>query len=180
MSADFSNYRHLTESFPHEMVTQSHVEDIQLPGSAGTLALIRLDNHEDKRPNTLGPGSLIAFGEAVSAQYSRAESGEISALGVTGKPGVFAAGADIVSARELSETQHGIALAELGHTVFNLLEDFPLPTFGFINGSASAEVWRSHCRLITAPSPPPLKRLVSLRHSWVWSPDGAVSTACPS
>lgn len=136
MSADFSNYRHLTESFPHEMVTQSHVEDIQLPGSAGTLALIRLDNHEDKRPNTLGPGSLIAFGEAVSAQYSRAESGEISALGVTGKPGVFAAGADIVSARELSETQHGIALAELGHTVFNLLEDFPLPTFGFINGSA--------------------------------------------
>ncbi|NDK30409.1 3-hydroxyacyl-CoA dehydrogenase [Nesterenkonia sp. Hz 6-5] len=136
MSADFSHYRHLTESFPHEMVTHSHVEDVELPGNAGTLALIRLDNNEDKRPNTLGPGSLIAFGEAVSAQYARAESGEIAALGVTGKPGVFAAGADIVSARELSDTQHGIALAQLGHDVFNLVEDFPLPTFGFINGSA--------------------------------------------
>ncbi|WP_407938601.1 3-hydroxyacyl-CoA dehydrogenase NAD-binding domain-containing protein [Nesterenkonia haasae] len=136
LSADFSHYRHLTESFPHEMVTHSHVEDVELPGNAGTLALIRLDNNEDKRPNTLGPGSLIAFGEAVSAQYARAESGEIAALGVTGKPGVFAAGADIVSARELSDTQHGIALAQLGHDVFNLVEDFPLPTFGFINGSA--------------------------------------------
>lgn len=136
MPADLSNYRHLTESFPHETVTHAQVEDITLPGDAGTLALIRMDNHEHKRPNTLGPGSLIALGEAVAAQYARAESGEIAALAVTGKSGVFAAGADIVSARELTEAHHGIALAELGHDVFNLLEDFPLPTFGFINGSA--------------------------------------------
>lgn len=136
MSADFSHYRHLTDSFPHETVTHSRVEDITLPGDTGTLALIRLDNDEDKRPNTLGPGSLISFGEALNAQHERAEAGEIVALAVTGKPGVFAAGADIVSARELTEGAHGIALAQLGHEVFNLLEDFPLPTFGFVNGSA--------------------------------------------
>ncbi|WP_192892599.1 3-hydroxyacyl-CoA dehydrogenase NAD-binding domain-containing protein [Nesterenkonia natronophila] len=136
MPAEFSRYRHLTENFQHELITQANVEDVNLPGDSGTLALIRLDNHEEKRPNTLGPGSLIAFGEAVSAQYARAESGEIAALGIIGKPGVFAAGADIVSARELTETQHGIDLAELGHDVFNLVEDFPLPTFAFVNGSA--------------------------------------------
>ncbi|TLP73206.1 3-hydroxyacyl-CoA dehydrogenase [Nesterenkonia sphaerica] len=95
-----------------------------------------MDNGDQKRPNTLGPGSLIALGEAVSEQADRARSGEITALAITGKPGVFAAGADIVSARSLTESQHGIELAELGHTVFNLVEDFPAPTFAFINGSA--------------------------------------------
>ncbi len=136
MSADFSRYRHLTENFPHEELTHSLVEDVELPEGAGTMALIRLDNQLEKRPSTLGPGSLIAFGEAVAGQQVRAESGEIAALGIIGKTGVFAAGADIVSARELTESQHGIDLAELGHDAYNLVEDFPAPTFAFINGTA--------------------------------------------
>ena len=136
MSADFSRYRHLTENFPHETLTHAQVEDVQLPDGAGTLALIRLDNHQPKRPSTLGPGSLVEFGEAIASQYGRAESGEIAALGVIGKPGTFVAGADIVSAQQLTDSQHGLALAELGHDAFNLLEDFPAPTFAFINGTA--------------------------------------------
>ncbi|WP_120005231.1 3-hydroxyacyl-CoA dehydrogenase NAD-binding domain-containing protein [Nesterenkonia muleiensis] len=136
MSADFSRYRHLTENFPHETLTHSRVEDVQLPDGVGILALIRLDNGHQKRPSTLGPGSLVEFGEAIASQYARAESGEIAALGVIGKPGTFVAGADIVSAQQLTDPQHGVALAELGHDAFNLLEDFPAPTFAFINGTA--------------------------------------------
>lgn len=136
MSQDFSRFNHLTEVFETEVVTRSRVEDIELPAGAGTLALIRLDNDSQKRPSTLGPASLIEFGETVAAQYSRAESGDIVGLGIIGKPGVLVAGADIVGAQQLKDSAHGIALAELGHQAYNLVEDFPAPTFAFINGTA--------------------------------------------
>ncbi|MCT1607118.1 3-hydroxyacyl-CoA dehydrogenase NAD-binding domain-containing protein [Nesterenkonia massiliensis] len=136
MTSDFSRFTALTESFPHETVTHSRVEDVALPHGAGTLALIRLDNDHPKRPNTLGPGSLIEFGEAVAAQLPRAQAGEISGLAVIGQPGVLAAGADIVSARELTDPDQGRGLADLGHEAYNLLEDFPVPTFAFISGTA--------------------------------------------
>lgn len=136
MTQDFSAYAHLPQEFDAEVVTHSRIEDVQLPAGAGTLALIRLDNDSEKRPSTLGPASLIEFGEAVASQYSRAESGEIVGLGIIGKPGVLVAGADIVGAQQLKETAHGIALAELGHQAYDLVEDFPAPTFAFINGTA--------------------------------------------
>ncbi|GAA4833541.1 3-hydroxyacyl-CoA dehydrogenase NAD-binding domain-containing protein [Garicola koreensis] len=136
MTQDFSAYAHLPQEFDAEVVTHSRIEDVQLPAGAGTLALIRLDNDSEKRPSTLGPASLIEFGEAVASQYSRAESGEIVGLGIIGKPGVLVAGADIVGAQQLKETAHGIALAELGHQAYDLVEDFPAPTFVFINGTA--------------------------------------------
>lgn len=136
MSQDFSRFAHLPEVFEAELVTHSRIEDVELPGGAGTLALIRLDNDSEKRPSTLGPASLIEFGEAVASQYSRADSGEIVGLGITGKSGVLAAGADIVSAQQLTDAAHSIALAELGHQAYNLVEDFPAPTFAFINGTA--------------------------------------------
>lgn len=136
MSHDFSAYAHLRREFDTEVVTHSRVEDVELPAGAGTLALIRLDNDSEKRPSTLGPASLIEFGEAVASQYPRAESGEIVALGIIGKPGVLVAGADIVGAQQLKETAHGIGLAELGHQAYNLVEDFPAATFAFINGTA--------------------------------------------
>ena len=136
MSHDFSAYAHLRQEFDAEVVTHSRVADVQLPAGAGTLALIRLDNDSEKRPSTLGPASLIEFGETVASQYSRAETGEIVGLGIIGKPGVLVAGADIVGAQQLKETAHGIGLAELGHQAYALLEDFPAPTFAFINGTA--------------------------------------------
>lgn len=136
MSQDFSRFTHLPQVFETEVVTHSRVEDVELPAGAGTLALIRLDNDSEKRPSTLGPASLIEFGEAVASQYSRAQSGEIVGLGIIGKPGVLVAGADIVGAQQLKEAEHGIALAELGHQAYNLVEDFPAPTFAFINGTA--------------------------------------------
>ncbi|NLS08778.1 3-hydroxyacyl-CoA dehydrogenase [Nesterenkonia sp. MY13] len=136
MSEDFSRFTQLTEDFPQEVLTYSRVEDVELPDGAGTLALIRLDNQQGKRPNTLGPGSLIEFGKAVASQYERAESGEIVGLGVIGKAGALAAGADIVSAQGLTSADQGVGLAELGHYSYNLLADFPAPTFGFINGTA--------------------------------------------
>ena len=86
----------LAAMFPDEVVTKCPVRDITLPGGAGTLALITLDNGFDHtRPNTFGPNSLAALRTAVEGIAARAAAGEIVAAAVTGKPFIFAVGADL-------------------------------------------------------------------------------------
>ncbi|GAB3189558.1 3-hydroxyacyl-CoA dehydrogenase NAD-binding domain-containing protein [Nesterenkonia suensis] len=133
---DFSGYAELAEAFADEVRTHSRVEDVALPDGGGTLALIRLDNDDDRRPTTLGPNSLIAFGEAVASQLPRAESGEIVGLALIGKPGYLVAGADLGAVNRIESADLARQMAELGHQAYSLLEDFPVPSFAFINGTA--------------------------------------------
>ena len=133
---DFSAFHELAAAFGDEVITRSRTEDVTLPHGAGTLALIRLNNDDERRPTTLGPNSLIEFGEAVAAQIHRAESGEISGLAVIGKPGYLVAGADLGAVNRIESAEQGRSMAELGHQAYALLEDFPSPTFAFINGTA--------------------------------------------
>jgi len=89
----------LTSVFPGEVITRALVRDVQLPAGAGTMALITLDNgHDHTRPNTFGPAGLIALRDALDEVAGRAETGDIAAVGVTGKPFIFAAGADLAVA----------------------------------------------------------------------------------
>jgi hypothetical protein len=98
-SIDFSP---LIEASSDEVITHAYVNDVDLP-SGGTLALITLDNGKDhKRPNTLGPRSLESLYKAISSQKERAAVGEIQALAITGKPWIFAAGADLSKVGELA------------------------------------------------------------------------------
>src|SRR6185437_380052 len=81
--------------FPDEVVTRAIVRDVDL-GKPGVLALITLDNgHDHTKPNTFGPQGLLALGAALDAVAARAAAGEIAAVGVTGKPFILAAGADL-------------------------------------------------------------------------------------
>lgn len=133
----FAPYRELAALFPDEVVTQAEVTDVDLPGDAGTLALITLDNHAGpKRPTTLGPNTLIGLGRVLDTQADRARSGELAAVAITGKPGFLAAGADLGSVSSLKQGAEGRLLAQLGHDVYNVLTDFPVPSFAFINGLA--------------------------------------------
>src|ERR1700735_4557351 len=86
----------LTEdAFPGEVVTRAIVRDVDL-GAAGTLALITLDNgHDHTKPSTFGPQGLLSLNAALDAVAARAAAGEIAAVGVTGKPFILAAGADL-------------------------------------------------------------------------------------
>ncbi|QCO96781.1 3-hydroxyacyl-CoA dehydrogenase [Arthrobacter sp. 24S4-2] len=131
----YTDYRELAGLVPHETITHSRLREIQLPG-AGTFALVTLDNLIDRKPTTLGPKSLIELGTLLGKLRERAESGEIAAVGITGKPGCLAAGADLSVLRTLKDPQMGRTMARLGHQVYAALAAIPVPTFAFINGTA--------------------------------------------
>ena len=126
----------LTELSADEVVTHSYVRDVPLP-SGGVLALITLDNGRDHtRPSTLGPATLHEFGATLDAVRSRASSGEIAAIAVTGKPYFLAAGADLSKVSAIPSREVARELARLGHAVLGKLHDAPVPTFVFVNGLA--------------------------------------------
>ena len=116
-----------------ERVTAAHLRAVALPGDAGTLGLITLDNGEDHtKPNTFGPRSLIALNAAIDAALA---DSSIDAIGVTGKPFILAAGADLMSIAGGGPDAVRI-VAELGHAVFRKLGEGGKPSFGFVNGLA--------------------------------------------
>jgi len=121
---------------PDEVVTHSFVKDIAISGGK-TLALITLDNGKDHtRPNTLGPKTLLQFAEVLDAQKARAGKGEIAGVAVTGKPFIFAAGADLSKVSDLPDRETGKQMAQLGHYALGKLSDLGVPSFVFINGLA--------------------------------------------
>ncbi|MGW4404415.1 3-hydroxyacyl-CoA dehydrogenase NAD-binding domain-containing protein [Nonomuraea sp. NPDC004702] len=117
-----------------EVVTKALVRDVPLPGGAGTMALITLDNGFDHtKPNTFGPHGLFALEEALSRI---AERTDLAAVGVTGKPFIFAVGADLKGAAAVASREEAEAIGALGHHVFRRLGELPIPTFAFVNGAA--------------------------------------------
>ena len=120
-----------------EVVTHAHVRDIALPGGAGTMALVTLDNGFDHtKPNTFGPQSIANVRAAIEALQVRAEAGEIQAVGITGKPFIFAVGADLKAVSQAAEREMALGVARAGHHAFGAIMDLPVPTFAFVNGAA--------------------------------------------
>ena len=120
---------------PDEVVTKSlHREvDLSLFGFKGTLSLITLDNGLDHtRPNTLGPESL----QQIEAAFLAAESSNSAAIAITGKPFIFAAGADLSALPFVAKKEQALAMGKYGHDVFKKFGRSKKPTFAFINGLA--------------------------------------------
>jgi len=119
-----------------EVVTHSFVRDIRL-GSGRTLALVTLDNGKDHtRPNTLGPVTLAELAATLDGLATRAASGEIDAIGITGKPYILAAGADLSQIEALESREDALRIAEMGHWALSKIGEAGVPSFAFINGLA--------------------------------------------
>jgi len=117
-----------------EVVTEAKSRDVALPLGAGTMVLVTLDNGLDhNRPNTFGPKSLASLNTALDAALDR---DDVVAVGVTGKPFILAAGADLSGLSGLGGRDDAKMIAQIGHGVFRKLGDGAKPTFGFINGLA--------------------------------------------
>ncbi|CAN5273626.1 3-hydroxyacyl-CoA dehydrogenase NAD-binding domain-containing protein [soil metagenome] len=120
-----------------ERVAHALVRDVTLPGDAGTLALVTIDNGLDHtKPTTLGPAGLAELHAALLGLQRRALAGEIVAVGVTGKPYYLAAGADLTAVTAISDVSEARRVAEAGHTTYRLLGEMGVPTFAYVNGAA--------------------------------------------
>ena len=97
----------------------------------GPVALVTIDNGAGwETPNTFGRAALESLGETLD----RVEGGDWRGLLLTGKPFVFAAGADMTQFpginRELA-LEGGLA----GHDLFGRLRELPFPTLAAVNGA---------------------------------------------
>ena len=121
--------------FENEVVTAAKVRYLRVPGLAGEFALITLDNgHDHTRPSTFGPGGIASLDAALDE--IAAHSPAPLAIGVTGKPFIFAVGADLSGVPSIADAAQAREVAEAGHRVFRRLKDSTVPTFAFVNGAA--------------------------------------------
>ncbi|MFL5944813.1 MAG: 3-hydroxyacyl-CoA dehydrogenase NAD-binding domain-containing protein, partial [Gaiellaceae bacterium] len=97
----------------------------------GDLALVTIDNGEDWTKPTF-------FGEAALQSLERAldelESGDFRAAVFTGKPFLFAVGADITEFPDIT-TERAIEGSRTGHGLFGRVRSLPFPTVAAINGA---------------------------------------------
>ncbi len=125
----------MTATFENEVVTAARVRYLRVPGLAGEIALVTLDNgHDHTRPSTFGPGGLASLDAALDE--IAAHTPAPAAVAVTGKPFVFAVGADLSGVPAVTSAAQAREIAETGHRVFRRLKDSAVPTFAFVNGAA--------------------------------------------
>lgn len=116
-----------------EMVTTSHLRLFEVPGIPGRVALITLDNGLDhNRPTTFGAAGLASLNKALDAAFAA----QPAAIAITGKPFVFAVGADLSQIGMITDRETARQTGVLGHSTFLRLHDSGIPTFAFVNGAA--------------------------------------------
>src|SRR5260370_5502583 len=90
------------------------------------MALITLDNGRDHtRPNTFGPAGLLALRDALDSVAARSD---IAAVGVTGKPFIFAAGAHLSGVPLIGARDEALAIGRARHAVLRRLFALRVPS----------------------------------------------------
>jgi 3-hydroxyacyl-CoA dehydrogenase/enoyl-CoA hydratase/carnithine racemase len=98
---------------------------------AGNIALVTIDNGEDwTKPTFFGRNAL----ESLDRLLGELERGDFSAGVITGKPFVFAAGADITEFPDITADRAREG-ARAGHELFGRLRALPFPTVAAVNGA---------------------------------------------
>jgi 3-hydroxyacyl-CoA dehydrogenase/enoyl-CoA hydratase/carnithine racemase len=98
----------------------------------GRIALVTMDNGEEwQKPTTFGEAALRSLEEALERLETETWAGMI----LTGKPFVFAAGADIDEFGEITPERAREGTAA-GHALFARIRALPFPTLAAINGAA--------------------------------------------
>ena len=98
----------------------------------GPLALVTMDNGEDyTKPTVFGRSAF----ESAQGVIERLEQEDWVAMVLTGKPFVFAAGADIEEFPKLRTREEAIGGSRAGHELFGRIRALPFPTVAAINGA---------------------------------------------
>ena len=111
-------------------VTRFHLQ--KLHTHVGPIALVTIDNGADwRKPNTFGADALASLSEVLGSLRTRDWRG----LVLTGKPLVFAAGADITQFPGITP-ERAREGGRAGHELFGRLRELPFPTLAAVNGAA--------------------------------------------
>ncbi len=114
-----------------EIVTQFKVS--YADSRVGRLAVVTMDNGRDHtKPNVFSGPALQSLHAALDEVEA---AGDVKGLMLTGKPFIFAAGADLKSFVGATP-EFAKAAAEGGHAAFRRLAALPFPTLAAINGAA--------------------------------------------
>ena len=123
-------------AFESEVVTRSIVQDVTLPGGAGTLALVTLDNGFDHtKPNTFGPATLVNCRPSSTACTHEPRLARSRQSGSPASPSSSPSGQTSRESPRLAARAGGRD-RPAGHRAFASIMDLPVPTFGFVNGAA--------------------------------------------
>ncbi len=136
-ATDFHRFSRLTDLMPHEKA--STVERDEFPTQDAPILVLTLTNDSGgKRPNILGPATLINLGRAFDEVRMELEQDpqKYSAVVVTADGPAFVAGADLSISKLVTTQEDGALVAELGHVAYDLLEGLPAPTVALVNGVA--------------------------------------------
>jgi 3-hydroxyacyl-CoA dehydrogenase/enoyl-CoA hydratase/carnithine racemase len=98
----------------------------------GALALVTMDNGEDHTKPTVFGRSAFESAQRVVAEL---EQGDWVAMVLTGKPFVFAAGADLEEFPRIRTREEAVAGSRAGHELFGRIRALPFPTVAAINGA---------------------------------------------
>jgi 3-hydroxyacyl-CoA dehydrogenase/enoyl-CoA hydratase/carnithine racemase len=98
---------------------------------AGDVALVTIDNGEDHtKPTVFGRSAF----ESLERLLPELERVDFAALVLTGKPYVFAAGADITEFPLRATRELAVEGSRVGHELFGRIRGLPYPTVAAING----------------------------------------------
>jgi 3-hydroxyacyl-CoA dehydrogenase/enoyl-CoA hydratase/carnithine racemase len=110
--------------------TEFKLQAVERP--EGRVALVTVDNGEDHtKPTVFGRRAF----ESGSRVLDELESGDYVAMVLTGKPFVFAAGADLSEFPRIRSRDQAIAGSRAGHELFGRIRALPFPTLAAINGA---------------------------------------------
>ena len=104
----------------------------RVPTRVGSIALVTMDNGEDwQKPNTFGEAAL----RSLEGVLERLRTRDWRGLLLTGKPFVFAVGADIGEFGEITPDRARLG-GQAGHELFGRIRELPFVTVAAINGAA--------------------------------------------
>lgn len=115
-----------------EPITQFYVRFYNSP--VGKIAIVTMDNgHDYKKPNVFSEGALESLNKALDTVLAEKD---VKGLLLTGKPYIFAAGADLTQVPFITTFEQGYAIGKAGHDTFKRIMNLPFPTVAAINGVA--------------------------------------------
>ncbi|NTW37545.1 MAG: enoyl-CoA hydratase/isomerase family protein [Syntrophobacteraceae bacterium] len=105
-----------------EPVTRFYTRFYDSP--VGKIAILTMDNgHDYKKPNTFSEGAFRSLGKALDAIEGESD---VRGLLLTGKPYIFAAGADLTEVPFITTYDQGYQIGKVGHTVMKRIMDLGL------------------------------------------------------